>query len=154
MPDEPDDFTIPYMFLADAAEAVGGKLYVLGGGWDRMMLSQLPGRPVRPFAIATAINVPYSHTNRKYVLTVELVDADGNQLGDPLNAQLETGRPPGIKPGTPQSTVIAVGIHPEFPEAGRYSFVGRIDGDIKNSVGFEIVQMVVPPFMPGMQPHP
>lgn len=151
MPDEPDDFTIPYMLLADAAEALGGKLYILGGGWDRLLLAQLPGRSVKPFAVAIGIKVPYSHTNRKFVLSVELVDADGNRIGEPLSAQLETGRPPGLPPGTPQTAVIAIGTNPEFPGPGRFSFVGRVDGQIKNNVAFDIVQFQMP-FMPGVPP--
>lgn len=151
MDDEPDDISIPYLFLADAAEAVGGKLYVLGGGWDRLMLPALPGRSVRPFAVGLGITVPYSHTNRKFALTLELIDADGDQMGEALQAQLEAGRPPGLRPGTSQNLPLGIPTNPEFPATGRYSFVARIDGEIKNTVGFEIVPMMMP-FMPGPNP--
>jgi hypothetical protein len=148
MPDEPDDFSIPYMFLADGADAVGGKLYILGGGWDRLMVPELPGRSIKPFAIALGIRVPYSHTNRKFVLTIELVDADGAQVGDPLQlGGLEIGRPPGLTPGTAQNTPVGVGTNPEFPGPGRYSFVARIDGDIKNSASFEVMLLQQMPFV-------
>ncbi|MGZ6692926.1 MAG: DUF6941 family protein [Solirubrobacteraceae bacterium] len=148
MIDEPDDFSIPYMLLADAADAVGGKLYILGGGWDRLMVPNLPARSVKPFAIALGITVPYSHTNRQFVLTIELIDADGAQIGDVLQVGLETGRPPGLRPGGSQNTPLGIGTNPEFPTPGRYSFVARIDGDIKNNVAFEVVPLQQVPFMP------
>jgi hypothetical protein len=148
MIDEQDDFEVPYLFMADAAEAVGGKLYVLGGGWDRMILPVIPGRAAKPFAVALGIKVPYSHTNRKFELMLELIDSDGNTVGEQAHLGLESGRPPGLKPGTPQSVPIALAWHPEFPAEGRYAIVARIDGAIKNTVSFEIMSMQMP-FMPG-----
>ena len=104
MPDEPEDISIPYLFLADGAEAVGGKLYVLGGGWDGIMIPNLPAHSIKPFALAIGIKIPYSHTNRKFALTIELIDADGTQIGDVLRVELESGRPPGMTQGSSQST--------------------------------------------------
>ncbi|MHB8660043.1 MAG: DUF6941 family protein [Solirubrobacteraceae bacterium] len=150
MPDEPDDISIPYMFLADGADAVGGKLYVLGGGWDRIMVPNLPGNSIKPFALGLGITVPYTHTNRKFTLTVELIDADGTQIGDVLRADLETGRPPGLTAGTSQNTPLGITANPAFPSAGRFEFVAQIDGQIKNTVSFEVmplqqIQFVPPP---------
>jgi hypothetical protein len=144
MSDQPDDINIPYMLLADAADAVGGKLYILGGGWDRMMVPNLgtaPSRAMKPFALALGISVPYSHTNRKFALTLELIDADGTQIGEVLRVDLETGRPPGLTPGTSQSTPLGIAANPEFPSPGRFTFVARIDGAIKNSVAFEVLPL-------------
>jgi len=151
MTDEPDDFSIPYMFLADSAEALGGKLYVLGGGWDHLLVPALPGLAIKPFALAMGITVPYSHTNRKFSLSIELIDADGNQLGDVLQAGLDSGRPPGLTPGTPQTMAMAITMHPQFPAAARYSIAARIDGVIKNKISFEVRPMQIP-FAPPMPP--
>jgi hypothetical protein len=149
MPDEPDDISIPYMLLADGADAVGGKLYMLGGGWDRIMIPNLPSRAIKPFALALGITVPYSHTNRKFALTVELIDTDGAQIGDVLRVDLETGRPPGLTPGASQNTPIGIATNPEFPGPGRFSFVARIDGAIKNSVSFEVLPLQQVQVVPG-----
>jgi hypothetical protein len=138
MPDEPEDISIPYLFLADGAEAVGGKLYVLGGGWDGIMIPNLPAHSIKPFALAIGIKIPYSHTNRKFALTIELIDADGTQIGDVLRVELESGRPPGMTQGSSQSTPLGIMANPFFPGAGRYTFVAQIDGQIKNSVSFEV----------------
>ena len=36
----------------------GGKLYLLGGGWDRLTVPKLPGHPATPFAVAVGVRVP------------------------------------------------------------------------------------------------
>jgi len=36
---------LDFLILADRAEAVNGKLYLLGGAWDRLGLTSLPGQP-------------------------------------------------------------------------------------------------------------
>src|SRR5660397_182444 len=40
---DPDKITLDYLLVADGAQVVGGKLYLLGGGWDRLTVPQLPG---------------------------------------------------------------------------------------------------------------
>jgi hypothetical protein len=149
MVDEPDEISIPYMLLADSAESVGGKLYILGGGWDRIMIPNLPSTSIKPFALALGITVPYTHTNRKFAFTLELIDADGAQIGDVLRFDLETGRPPGLKAGTAQTTPLAIGTNPHFPTAGRYTFVAQIDGQVRASVAMEVMPLqqlqMVPP---------
>ncbi|MFI5347933.1 MAG: DUF6941 family protein, partial [Elusimicrobiota bacterium] len=58
------------MMLADSAQAVGGKLYILGGGWS------ITGPQPCPSAIAVLVSVPWNETNRKHRVKVELVDED------------------------------------------------------------------------------
>lgn len=93
--------------------------------------------------------VPYSHTNRKFVLSIELVDADGNQLGlgEALQLGLDSGRPPGLTPGTPQNMPVAIAMNPSFPAPARYSIAVRIDGAIKKSVSFAVMPIQTP-FVP------
>src|SRR5450756_8364 len=73
---DPDRISLDYLLVADGADAVGGKLYLLGGGWDRLMVPQLPGPPAVPFAVALGINVPWNLTNRKLGFSVDVLDAD------------------------------------------------------------------------------
>jgi hypothetical protein len=128
------------MILADGAQAVGGKLYMLGGGWTHLFVPQLPGPPLAPFAIALGVTVPYHLTNRKFNFALELSDADGNRVAEVLAAELEQGRPPGLRPGTNQSILLAVNARPEFPAAGRHTFKATIDGQPMRNVSFEVVE--------------
>ena len=84
------------MLLADAAQQVGGKLYILGGGWSTT------GSPTAPMAVAIKIEVPWDRTNVSHDWRLALVDADGRpvQTSDDraveVSGQLEVGRPAGL----------------------------------------------------------
>ena len=48
--------------LADGAQEAAGKLYVLGGGWDRLIVNTLP-TPLITAAIAIVLSVPWNEAN-------------------------------------------------------------------------------------------
>jgi len=75
------------ILLCDAAEAVNGKLYILGGGWSVT-------RPApAPSALAVKIDVPWTDAYRKIPLIVELLTEDGPQVRvpDPLGNRSRSG---------------------------------------------------------------
>ena len=121
------------MLLADSAQAVNGKLYILGGGWT------LIGPDPNPMAVAMLIDVPWDQTNRPHTWKLSLQDEDGQPvklptpIGDQvveLTAEFEVGRPPGVKPGTPLPVPLAVNIGPlPLPPGRGYVWVCWINGD-------------------------
>jgi len=124
------------MMLADSAQEVGGKLYILGGGWS------ITGPDPVPMAIALKLEVPWDRTNEKHSLLIELLDEDGNpvlvegpeehggQVPLQVTGEFEAGRPPGIKPGTPIDSALAVNFGPLPLEGGRrYQWRLSIDGE-------------------------
>ena len=62
------------LLLADAAQAIDNKLYVLGGGWS------VTGPDATPSALAISLKVPWDEANRRHELRVELVDSDGRSV--------------------------------------------------------------------------
>ena len=120
------------LLLADAAEAVNGKLYILGGGWSVM------GPDPAPMAIAIKIEVPWDQGNDVHKLHLRLVDADGQpvlaestdgEVPVVLDADFETGRPAGMKPGTPLDLTMAVTLGPLPLDPGsRFEWRLSIDG--------------------------
>lgn len=104
------------LILADAAQVADGKLNLLGGGWNTT------GPDPIPSAIGLVIQVPWDQTNRKHKLELALVDADGHAFMAPtenggfaalkFDAEFEVGRPPGVAPGTPLVSSLAVNIPP------------------------------------------
>jgi hypothetical protein len=121
------------MILADAAQAIENKLYVLGGGWS------VTGPDPTPSAIAIALKVPWDEANERHDMRIELIDADGRPIlvGSPeeegkpvvIESQFEVGRPPGLRPGTPIDLAFAVNISPlPLPPGGRYEWRLTIDG--------------------------
>jgi hypothetical protein len=89
------------MLLCDAAQTLGGKLYVLGGGWSVLFQPNVPTR----MSIAVVVSVPWNQANEQHSLSLVLLTEDGEavQVDDEavsLNGKFEVGRPPGLKPGT------------------------------------------------------
>ena len=68
--------TVDVALLADAVQAVRGKLYVLGGGWDTLWVRSFPARHPS-LAIGLRIRVPSSWGEEVLRVAVELQDADG-----------------------------------------------------------------------------
>jgi hypothetical protein len=120
------------MLLADAAQAIDNKLYVLGGGWS------ITGPDPSPSAIALSLKVPWDESNRRHDLRIELLDADGDAVltgpapdAQPvvIESQFEVGRPPGLRPGTPIDLAIAINLGPmTLPPGGRFEWRLTIDG--------------------------
>ena len=126
------------LILCDYAEAISGKLYIMGGGWTIC----LPGP--RNLALAIKVLVPWDKANEKHELKVMLQDGDGHtvSLGEPPNpvvvdSQFEVGRPPNIAKGTPLDFVLALGFTglPLEPDTA-YQWQIEINGAAKNHVAF------------------
>jgi hypothetical protein len=134
----PDRITLDYLLVADGAQVVGGKLYLLGGGWDRLMVPQLPGPPPVPIAVALGINVPWSLTNRKLSFSVDVLDSDGGEVAQLAGGQFEVGRPPGLRAGTPQRFQLTVTAQPHFGVEGRYVFQCSADEEVLGHTAIEV----------------
>ena len=112
------------MMLADAAQAIENKLYILGGGWS------ITGPEPSPSAIALHVKVPWDQTNRQHVMLLELLDIDGDPVlvETPVGSQalrvenrFEVGRPAGIKPGSWLEVAVALNFGPiVLPPNGSY----------------------------------
>lgn len=121
------------MLLADAAQAVEGKLYILGGGWS------VTGPGPVPSAIALKIEVPWDLGTRRHTFSLELLNADGQPVRLPtppdgeerpilIQGHFETGIPAGLIPGTPLDATLAfnIGALP-LPPGARYAWRLSID---------------------------
>jgi len=112
--------------LADAAQAVDNKLYVLGGGWS------ITGPAPVPSAIALHLKVPWDQSNVQHHLRLELVDSDGGPVMVPgeageeplrIESDFEVGRPPGLAAGTPIDVSLAINMAPlPLEPARRYEW--------------------------------
>ncbi len=120
------------MLLADAAQAVGGKLYVLGGGWS------VTGPGPSPMAIAIKIDVPWGQTDVRHRWVLDLVDQDGRPVLVPassgpepvhISGEFQVGRPSGVAEGTPIDLPLAISVGPlPLPPGTRCVWQLTIDG--------------------------
>src|SRR5215831_5594051 len=117
---------LDFLLVADRAEAVNGKLYVLGGGWDRITLPQFPS-PAN-FDVAVGVLVGYTETNERHQFQLTLEDDDNQVVLGPISGQFELGRPAGLKPAEAQRFMVAVRGPFPLPHAGAYHWVVTLDG--------------------------
>jgi hypothetical protein len=125
------------MLLADFAEVVNGKLYIMGGGWS------MTGPEPAPTAVAIKIEAPWDAANQKHILKLELLDGnrkpvlvptmDGNTAAVAMAASFEAGRAPGILPGSPLDVPFAVNVPPiPLTPGQRYIWKLTIDDEARD----------------------
>ena len=133
------------LLLCDYAQEVGGKLYILGGGW-----SMYRGSPVT-MGLAVKIAVPWDEANITHDFSAKLVTEDGGHpvlpraeggaAPTPLEFQgrFETGRPPGIPPGSDLDAPFVVNIAGLPLAVGRYEWQVLIDQELVDRVSFSVM---------------
>lgn len=129
------------VLLADWAEAINGKLYIQGAGWNQVVASE----PLS-CAVAVLLSVGWEEANTLFRVTVRLVNEDGEPVmpvpDSPvvIETMVEVGRPPGVRPGSDLPTSLAVRLVGVPLEPGRYQFVLEVDDTpIARGVTFDVV---------------
>jgi len=137
---EPIRAAVDFALLADAVQAVQGKLFVLGGGWDTLYVTAFPARHPS-LAIGVRIRVPWSATGTSTRISVELQDADGGnllpggQVVHTANMNRRTGEMDRADIGLVRSFTFN---NLQFEQAGDYSFVISIDDEVSNRLRFSV----------------
>ena len=127
---------IDFVILADSAQAVGGKLYMLGGGWDVLTIRQFPAQ--HPFAVAIGVSVPWTETNQRRSLTIDITDEDGQEAAK-MTGQLEVGRPVGLPAGQPQRVLIALHSVLRIERPGGYVVIANLEDEVTKRVPFRVI---------------
>jgi hypothetical protein len=136
--DQPE---IDFLILADRAESINGKLYLMGGVWDQIGVLDF-ARPVT-FSVALGILIPWNATNLDHKLQVQLLDEDGNQLFG-VDGGFKAGRPPQLPQGASQHHVLAITVSATLPAAGAHTVVATINGEARRTTSFHAFQAPAP----------
>ena len=127
---------VEWLILADSAQVVGSKLYLMGGGWDRLNVPKFPH--TQTAAIAASVVVPWNETNEKHTFEIRVDTEDGETVAR-MNGGFEVGRPPGIPKGQDQRMQLALGFQLAVKDSGTIVIVASVDGaELKRTV-FNIV---------------
>lgn len=110
---------IEWMMLADAAQVTNNKLYVIGGGWERLTVgSDFPLR--QRASLALSFSIPWEDTNQRHGFSVRIMDEDGKEIHGAINGHFETGRPAGLQPGAEQRVQVAIDLTLNLEKEGVY----------------------------------
>lgn len=140
LPEAPTEIGVT-MLLCDSAQSVGGKLYILGGGWSQV---QVPNVPI-PMAVAVRLAVPWDRANQRLPIRIYLVTRDGDPVdigAGPIEAtaNVEVGRPAGLERGTPLVAMLAINAGAVPLSSGRYVWELAIEDKIMAREPFQVME--------------
>ena len=128
---------VEWLIMGDFAQVVDNKLYVQGGGWDRLTVNS--GFPVEHrVGIAASFTVPWNETNQLAGVEIEVLTDDGASVAK-IEGQFKVGRPADHPPGQDQRTQVAGNLTLKLEKAGTYAIEARIDGQVGKRTQFNVV---------------
>jgi len=133
---------VGFLLLTDHSEAVNGKLYMVGGGWNVLRFPELPHEWT--FGIALGIDVAWDETNHPHDLQIKIEDPDGIELGEGLSGNFETGRPPGMPAGQEQRLVMSIATSATFSASGPHAAVVEVNGEELGRARFYLTEGAAP----------
>jgi hypothetical protein len=137
-------------FLADAVQAVGGKLFALGMGWNVLSTARFPARHDR-VALGVLVRMPGPEATLAHKLTVRLLDSAGSEraLGrGPDGGEVRELEAPFSVPSATGEATATFALNFDglvFDEAGTYTFVLLVDGDECKRLAFRVQTPPAPP---------
>lgn len=129
---------LEWLILADRAEVIGNKLYLMGGGWDVLTINGPP--PVgQACGVAASFVADWNDdTNRPHDIEVQVQNDDGTIIWS-MSGRVEVGRPPGIRPGQSQRVQVAANLVLDVPGPGTYALCANINGEEAGRTHFTAV---------------
>lgn len=134
----PESVEVDFLVLADRAEVLNGKLYMMGGAWDRRYINNIEA----PIALSIVIGVlvPWNLTNEPHQLEIRVEDEDGNPIPPAPTATLNVGRPTLATKGQSFRAMAVIGDQWTLPKLGAYCVVALIAGREAKRVTFYAVE--------------
>jgi hypothetical protein len=128
---------LEWLILSDFAQIIGGKLYLQGGGWDRLTVNS--GFPVNQgLGLAASFSVPWNETNQPGRFNIEVQTQDGAVLAG-FGGEFKVGRPADHPPGQVQRAQLAANLGLELKEPGTYVVVAKLEDQEMGRVPFFVV---------------
>ena len=123
---------IDFAFLADAAEVVNGKFYVMGGGFDTLYANEAPFVYHRPFSYVVRLLFNPAELDRKHHVEIHINDEDGKKIAS-IEGDLEIKRGPHLPKGWRQGFLSVWNIaNLRFEKFGDYVFDVVVNGSSLN----------------------
>jgi hypothetical protein len=127
---------LEFILLADKAEGINGKLYILGGGWDRIFPHTLPSIVTYDVVISLRFT---KEEQGDQILQVVLEDQEGGRVLGPLGGPISL--PDGSQGGRVQ--VVLGGPFP-VQRYGTYRWVVSVNDKPLGHITFEVAEPATP----------
>jgi hypothetical protein len=127
---------VEWLILADAAQVVGSKLYLMGGGWDLLTVN-VPFPARQRCALAASFRVPWNETNMRRSVEILIATEDQQEVAK-IQIQVEVGRPAGIIPGVDQRSQFAMDLNLELQAPGTFVIIANVEGEEQARTYFRV----------------
>lgn len=133
---------IDFAFLADSAEAVNGKLYVMGGAIDTIWARQVPLIHSR-LAFVLRLIFDVAEIGRKHKLEIQIMDEDGAITAN-LGGDLEIpAKNPNLPKGWRQAFATVLNFQNlNFVKFGNYSFNILVNNSSLKNIPLRVAQHI------------
>ena len=126
--------------LCDGAAVAENKLFILGGGWDRLGIRKFPEEYV--VTVAVKLAVPTSETYRPLPIRLEVQDDDRNLVvPEPMRAELEMARPPGYEAHEELPFLLPIKVKLPLTKPQRLNFVLYVDNNFLARASLRVIQL-------------
>ena len=128
---------LEWLILGDFVQLMGGKLYLMGGGWD--VLTVNTEFPLQQFCgVAASFVIPWNETNQRHNVEIDISTGDGRSLAK-IAGEIEVGRPPGMPRGQDQRAQLAGNLPLTIETPGTYTITARVEGQDEGRIYFKVV---------------
>lgn len=134
--------SIEFLMLSDHAEVVNGKLYMMGGGYDRRYISDIKA----PLTLRTVVSVlvPWNLTNQTHSVKLRLETEDGTMLGQEVQGNLTVGRSVQAISGQLFRVMAVINFTLTLPQLGGYRVTAILDNGESKATTFYAVSAETP----------
>ena len=129
---------VDFLLLADRAEVLNGKLYMMGGAWDRRQVRDISS-PLS-ITIVVGVLVPWNLTNEPHRLRIRIEDEDGTLVPPDVEATINVGRPVNATQGQSFRATAVINNRWALPRHGTYRVVAAMAGQDQKRVTFYAVE--------------
>jgi hypothetical protein len=134
--DQPE---IEFVILAERVEILHGKLYMMGGGYDRLVLDRPP--QTLPITFAVGLLVPAEASGREHNLPFAIMDKAGGTVAASDQIGLSFERPPTLGKGERQRVMLApLGGPVTFPTYGKFTLHVALNGAVQKTVALTVLE--------------
>lgn len=133
----PETVTIEFLMLSDHAEVINGKLYMMGGGYDRRYIGDIKN----PVTLSTVVGVlvPWNLTNQPHSVKLRIETEDGQMLGQEVQGNLSVGRSVQAISGQMFRVMAVINFTLTLPHLGAYRVIATLDtGESKGTTFYAV----------------
>lgn len=123
---------IEFLILADRAEIHNGKLCMMGGAFDRLVVQDF--RLAVSLSIALAVLVPWTRAGQDLAVEIHVESEDGKPVPPAIAAHVNAQPMPDAPYGRPLRCVVAGGGAWTLPGPGVYRIVATVEGGSTKAV--------------------